>query len=118
MTRFTESEVANYMARFKGDRTGGTVVCIGEKPFMAQVVKLARLRAWRVYHTHDSRRSAAGFPDLVLCRPPRLIFAELKSEKAKPTIEQVAWLDALSGTGAEVSVWRPSDLDRIAWILR
>jgi hypothetical protein len=39
-----------------------------EKQFMAQVIQLARLRKWLVYHTHDARRSVAGFPDLVLVR--------------------------------------------------
>src|SRR5207248_11253266 len=106
-----------YMARFKGDKAR-TVVCIGEKSFMGQVIRLAKLRGWMVYHTHDSRRSASGFPDLVLCRPSRLIFVELKSEKGKPTMEQIEWLDALSGTGTEVFLWRPSDLERVAWILR
>jgi len=116
MIRLTSSEVASYLSRFKADWTGG-ISQTAEKPFMAQVIKLARLRNWLVYHTHDSRRSASGFPDLVLCRPPRLIFAELKSEKGKPTMEQVAWLDALSGCGVEVFCWRPSDLERVAWIL-
>ncbi len=41
-----------------------------EKPFQAQVVELARLSGWLTYHTHDSRRSQSGFPDLVLVRAP------------------------------------------------
>ena len=35
---------------------------ITEKDFMAQVVALAQTLGWRVWHCHDSRRSAAGFP--------------------------------------------------------
>ncbi|MCC6312227.1 MAG: hypothetical protein IT345_15125, partial [Trueperaceae bacterium] len=61
---------------------------VGERDFQALVVQLARLRGWRVYHTFDSRRSPAGFPDLVLARPPRLVIAELKSEKGRVADEQ------------------------------
>ena len=117
MTRFTESEVAGYMTAFKSDRTGG-ISHTAERPFMAAVVKIAKLRGWMLYHTHDSRRSTSGFPDLVLVRPPRLIFAELKSIKGKPSIQQTAWLDALGGCGFEVFCWRPSDIEKVAWALR
>jgi hypothetical protein len=44
---------------------------ITEKQFTGQVVQLARMLGWRVYHPWLSVHSAAGFPDLVLCRPPR-----------------------------------------------
>lgn len=37
-----------------------------EKVFQAQVLDLAHLSGWLCYHTHNSRRSAPGFPDLVL----------------------------------------------------
>ena len=43
-------------------------VDILEADFQAQVVKLALLLGWKVYHTHDSRRSREGFPDLILIR--------------------------------------------------
>src|SRR5205823_7610491 len=115
--RFTQAEVEVHMAQFQGKKAR-TEVCIAEKPFMAAVIKIAKLRGWMLYHTHDSRRSTSGFPDLVLVRPPRLIFAELKSQSGKPSMAQVEWLDALSGCGFEVHLWRPSDLERVAWILR
>lgn len=50
---------------------------ISEKEFQAQVLDLARLTGWLCYHPHDSRRSAPGFPDLVLVRPPVVEDAEL-----------------------------------------
>ena len=81
-----------------------------EKQFQNAVVQYARLRDWRIYHTYDSRRSAAGFPDLTLVRGNRLVFAELKSEKGKLTEAQEAWISDLRmvlGVGAHV--WRPSD---------
>ncbi len=37
-----------------------------EGDFQAGVVRLAELRGWLVYHTHDSRRSQPEFPDLTL----------------------------------------------------
>ena len=37
-----------------------------ESDFQRAVIEMARLHGWLVYHTHDSRRSAPGFPDLVL----------------------------------------------------
>ncbi len=88
-----------------------------------------------------------GFPDYCAVRPPRLIFAELKGEKGKVTPEQEAWLEDLrrcqnnvisepltlirgaaiirmKGKGItytvkpEVYLWRPSDFEKIAEILR
>ena len=86
-----------------------------EKDFQAQVLDLARLCGWLCYHTHDSRRSAPGFPDLVLVRPPRLVFAELKSEEGKLRPEQRAWLKTLASCtqAPESYMWRPRDLEAI-----
>jgi hypothetical protein len=48
-----------------------------------------------------------------------LVFAELKSERGKLKPEQEAWLEALRQVpGVEVHVWRPSDMDAIAEVLR
>jgi hypothetical protein len=59
-----------------------------ERDFQRAVVELARLMGWRVHHTRPALtqrgrwltpiQGDAGFPDLVLCRPPRLVLAELK----------------------------------------
>lgn len=90
-----------------------------EASFQAQVVKLAKLLGWRHYHTHDSRRSPGGFPDLVLVKKGRLvIYAELKSDTGKPTEEQTSWLDDLrAAAGLHVYLWRPSDFPEIVRIL-
>ena len=84
-------------------------VNILEADFQAQVVKLATVLGWKVYHTHDSRRSHEGFPDLILIRRSRLIAAELKTRKETTTSDQRQWLCAFIGLGdyAEVSLWRP-----------
>jgi hypothetical protein len=97
-----------------------------ERQFQEQVLQLATLYRWRSYHTHDSRHSAAGFPDLVLIRPPELIFAELKSDTGRLSAEQGDWLEDLgaiadgmsaletvTGLAIDVYVWRPKDFDPI-----
>jgi hypothetical protein len=99
-----------------------------ERDFQRAVIDLARLTGWRVHHTRPAltRRGRwltpiqgdAGFPDLVLCRPPRLITAELKRVGGKPTAEQQAWLEALSAcAGVECYLWTPDDWDAIEAIL-
>ena len=86
-----------------------------EKDFMAQVVDLAKILGWSVYHPWLSIRSERGWPDLALVKPPRLVLAELKREKAKLSPSQEKWLSMLSGCPqVEVYVWRPSNLDAIA----
>lgn len=101
-----------------------------EKEFQAQVLELAAWTGWLVYHTFDSRRSHAGFPDLVLVRGTRIIFAELKSERGRVSSEQQTWLDALGTVAADlvgpalpptapvlVRVWRPTDWPEIEAVL-
>ena len=81
-----------------------------EKDFQIQVLDLAKLYGWLCYHTYDSRRSVAGFPDLVLVHPERgLVFAELKSEKGRMTAAQREWVVAIKTAGGEVHVWCPCD---------
>ena len=95
---------------------GGTAAYLdrlSERDFQRQVLDLARLHHWTVYHTFDSRRSTAGFPDLVLVRPPRLIFAEIKTQTGKVTPAQWDWLHSLQACGQYAALWRPSDLRRI-----
>lgn len=82
---------------------------ISERDFQAEVLRLAKRHGWLSYHTHDSRRSAKGFPDLVMVRPPQLLFAELKTNTGKLTPEQQDWLDHLNASGAVACVWRPKD---------
>jgi hypothetical protein len=87
---------------------------ISEKVFQGQVRKAAIVNGFLFYHTWNSMRSAAGFPDCVLVHPKkgRLIFAELKSETGKVTPEQQSWIDALMDVpGVEGYILRPSDFD-------
>lgn len=92
---------------------------VSEKAFMGRVIERAKLHGWRVYHTHDSRRSEKGFPDLVLVKNGRCVFAELKRSRAEsPTAEQVAWLADLAACGLPAHLWTPEAWDEIEATLK
>jgi hypothetical protein len=105
-------------------------VTITEKAFQQQVVDYARLRGWYVAHfrpaldSHGRWRTPMqghpGFPDLVLVRSPRVVFAELKSDRGRTSPAQREWLDRLShcDLAPEVGIWRPRDFDEFAERLR
>lgn len=86
-----------------------------EGDLQKNVIKMARLLGWNVYHTFDSRKSEPGFPDLCMMHHElkRIIFAELKTEKGKVTEAQEAWLNQLydvaqeSNNVVQVKLWRP-----------
>jgi hypothetical protein len=69
---------------------------LSEASLESRLVELAKLHGWLAYHTHDSRRSAPGFPDWILIRGERLIALELKSSTGHPTDEQLEWLRAFA----------------------
>jgi hypothetical protein len=96
-----------------------------EDKLQAAVVDAAQATGlWLVYHTFDSRRSAAGFPDLVLVgRPDRrfaglVVVIELKSARGKTTPAQELWLRAFDAN-SQVIAWlaRPDDLDSVLALL-
>jgi hypothetical protein len=82
-----------------------------EKDLMGWIRTLAKQTGWEYYHTHDARGSAAGWPDVALCRPGTLIVAELKKSARDTTSQaQSTWLSILSTVpGIECYVWRPQD---------
>lgn len=81
-----------------------------EAAFQAAVLELARLCGWLAFHPYDSRRNVAGWPDLALVKPPRLLIVELKTTRGRIRPEQRIWLTALAQCpGVEVAVWRPRD---------
>lgn len=103
---------------------------LSESQFQGHVELLAMLFGWQYMHirpglnqrgkwrTPISGSLGAGWPDLILVRDSRMIFAELKSEKGRLTAPQVMVLNALEATGHEVFCWRPSDWDSITEVLR
>lgn len=87
---------------------------ITEAQHQAAILELAQLMGWRWYVVPDSRRCPAGWPDLVLVRGDRIIFAELKTDSGKLRPAQEDWLDALSRVRrVTVRVWRPQDWPEI-----
>jgi hypothetical protein len=83
---------------------------VTEKALQQAVYDCARRLGYMAYHVYDARRSTPGFPDLVLVKPPRLIVAELKTEKGRLSAHQEVWLHRfLQIDGVEVYLWRPSD---------
>jgi hypothetical protein len=83
---------------------------VSEAALQALILDAARWTGWFVYHTHDSRRSQPGFPDLVLVHRDtgRVLFRELKTDKGKLTPAQREWLGYLS-IQHDAGVWRPAD---------
>lgn len=55
---------------------------ITEKQFQQHIIHLATLHGYLTYHTHNSRRSNPGFPDLTLIRPPA---SSSRNSKFPPT---------------------------------
>lgn len=86
----------------------------------AALVKEAKRTGWLTYHTRNSRKSEAGFPDRVLVRGNRVIFAELKSRTGRLTAAQETWRDVLNAVGGNVEyyVFRPTDWPAIVEALK
>lgn len=81
-----------------------------ERELLERVRSLARVLGLLVYHTHDSRRSEPGFPDLVIAGHGRVLYAELKTQRGRLTDAQRQWISQLQDAGSEVHLWRPQDL--------
>jgi len=99
-------------------------VTLSEADLQASIVAAARELGWLAYATYRSTHSEPGFPDLVLVRPPRVIFAELKTSTGRLRKGrwnkagtrflpgQDTWRDALLACpGAEWWLVRPEDLE-------
>lgn len=97
----------------------GMKVIITEKQLREQIRDLCKVFGFKFYFTWSSIHSPRGMPDLILVKPPRVIFAELKSEGKQPSPAQQEWIDLLGWCpGVECYIWRPSDFDEIVSILR
>ena len=99
-----------------------TDALISEALFQEALVEYAELWGWLVWHDNDSRRNDAGFPDLVMTKGGKIIFAELKRQKRytiKP--KQLEWIEALglaAGPNVMATFWFPSDRDYAEAVLR
>ena len=106
---------------------------ISEDEFQTQVISLAHLLGWKIAHFRGVRTQrkngtvfyqtpvqadGKGFPDLVMVKDKRVIYAELKSEKGVLSVEQKEWLRLLAlDKKREVYCWRPSEIWDIQEIL-
>jgi hypothetical protein len=79
---------------------------IKERDWQKHVMKLAEGMGWLYYHAPDNKpingriqNITAGFPDLVLIKAPRIIYAELKRETGKLSPMQEKWLYLLRHVG-------------------
>jgi hypothetical protein len=96
-----------------------TRLIITEKDLREQVRDLCKVLGWKFYFSWTSIHSPRGMPDLILVKPPRLIFAELKTEKGEVSAYQQEWLDVLGRcSSCEVYLWRPRDIEDISRILQ
>jgi hypothetical protein len=91
---------------------------VSEAVFTTQVVKLAESYNFKAYHTHDSRRSSPGFPDIVAtCGDRKMtVYVELKTETGRIRPEQVEWIRELRRSGQRAFIARPrhrDDLERL-----
>ena len=99
-----------------------------EAQFQAQVTDLATRLGWSWLHiermgneqgrwrTPTSGSLGRGWPDLVLVRRDRLIFAELKAQRGQMTQAQRIVMMELVKV-APYYVWRPSDFNSILEVL-
>ena len=113
--RWTEADYARYLL-------GRQPAPVSEKVWQSTCLRLLTQHGCMTYHTFDSRRSPAGFPDIVAVHetPGRALLAiECKTDTGQVTPAQAAWLEALAGTsGVVAEVWRPKDLETICARLR
>lgn len=115
---------------------------LSEARFQKQVVELAELLHWGVWHDRATNqrsacrackaplrcaacatpatvvRNPAGLLDLILIRRPRVLWVELKSDRGRLTPEQRATISDLRACGQEAYVFRPRDFETITRLLR
>jgi len=119
----------------------GAQIAVPEKDLQGRIIDYAHVCGWKVAHFRPARtekgwRTAvsadgAGFPDLLMTRKGRMFVAELKSQKAELTDNQLMWQSEMQEVqgyarrfplGGQTTtsdmvepvryfVWRPSDWD-------
>jgi hypothetical protein len=80
------------------------------------VVRLGRLKGFKVQYWWKSFHSPKGFPDVYFVKIPNQVFLEIMVKPDKPSIEQAEWiLNQLPNTIAKVVYYE--DWDWIVEIL-
>ena len=86
-----------------------------ESDFRRQVADLAQLYGFLIdfhlksYRDNTREGVTPGIPDLTLCKPPRLIYIELKMPGKKVSEDQQKWIDALMASSVEVYIFTWSE---------
>src|SRR5437879_786960 len=84
-----------------------------ENELQRTVEALLRARPSLLWH-HCGRpfacRGGAGWPDLVVIGPQRLILRELKGDATRVRRHQQAYGHAIIAAGVSWALWRPADL--------
>lgn len=89
-----------------------------EAGFFDAIHDLALATGWdEPYHTHDSRHSAAGFPDVALARRGLVVFLELKVGKGRPSVDQYRWITRFRSAAIPAAVVWPRDWPAIEKLL-
>jgi hypothetical protein len=116
----SKSSVRYTQLEYEQAINGVRATTISEAEFQRRVMIVASQLGWLFYHAYDPIADEAGFPDLVMTRRGRVIFAELKTEKGKVSDEQRKWLELLSmcPKPVEVYLWRPSMMEKIVETLK
>ena len=89
---------------------------LSEQAFQQQIIDLALVKGWYVYHTYDSRRSNPGWPDLALVHPGKklLLFLEVKTQTGRVTQPQQRMIDTLAKVRLTTAhIVRPSDWELV-----
>ena len=102
MTTITPNQLHSLQAEAMRER--------GHGGLQEAVERECKQRGLEYHHHYDSRRSRAGWPDMVILLALDVIFVELKRQKTRPTISQFRWLNLLSSRRCRVYLWRPIHL--------
>jgi hypothetical protein len=90
---------------------------VKERDYQQWIIDFAGAHGWRYYHTHYSKFSPSGFPDLFLVRGDRAVALEVKRMGGRATPDQDAWVADLNEAGVEASVVWPSDEEFVVGLL-
>lgn len=105
---------------------------MSENALQQRCMDVLRVCRWHVAHMSPAHyrvgggeryvtpynREAAGWPDILAIRGPRILAAELKTETGKLSDKQQQWLGWWEEAGAEVWVVRPSTWERFSEAVR